>query len=512
MTNYKKVVLAAAMMSAFGNVMTAGKDAEPGTVVEQQMLTQMFAQVGTNDLEAFKSYYEENEAAVASYINCIKYSYGVKPRIYSADEDKILQVNPASLFGDLTGSAAMSAYMDSDVFHEMIDNPQMIQSQYDVLKGRWPEAYNEMVFVLSDPSSITDYMAYALLLKDPAALEEMMKQVMQGKAAVLEDEPGQWTYEELMALTFRLVDVSSMYRYNEEYGVWENMSSDDDYMRQLIANGEELKIVGIVCPREGANATLLSPGIAYTNALTRHVIEQAQNAPIVLSQLENRDIDVFKLAQEENVLEALEICLPYAKVGGTFLNICIVISCLGTLNGLMVAATRGMYSIAARNEGPSPRMFGQIDRASNMATNSAIWGLFVCALWLVYFYGANLTSGWFGLFNFDSSELPIVTIYAMYIPMFIMWMKKEKDLGVFKRFVLPSLSMVACIFMVFAAVYAHGITPYKAAAAEGRFSCPVLFYLIVFAVIMAIGMLLMNPSKKEKTKYQICLKLLVSMS
>ena len=179
----------------------------------------------------------------------------------------------------------------------------------------------------------------------------------------------------------------------------------------------------------------------------------------------------------------------FGAVGGAILNVCIVVSCLGTLNGLMVGATRGMYAIAAREEGPKPQMFGQIDKATNMTTNSAIWGLFVCALWLVYFYGANLASPktWFGLFNFDSSELPIVTIYALYIPMFIAWMKKEKDLGVFKRFVLPLMALIACAFMVFAAVYAHGITPYLAAKANGTFSFPVLFYLILFAVIMIIG-------------------------
>ena len=186
----------------------------------------------------------------------------------------------------------------------------------------------------------------------------------------------------------------------------------------------------------------------------------------------------------------------FGGVGGTILNICIVISCLGTLNGLMVGATRGMYAIAAREEGPKPGMFAQVDKSTNMTTNSSVWGLFICALWLVYFYGANLTEGWFGLFNFDSSELPIVTIYALYIPMFIAWMKKEKDLGTFKRFVLPIISILACAFMVFAAVYAHGITPYLAAKAEGRFVFPVLFYLILFAVIMLIGAFFKKSKKK----------------
>lgn len=188
----------------------------------------------------------------------------------------------------------------------------------------------------------------------------------------------------------------------------------------------------------------------------------------------------------------------FGGVGGTLLNVCVVVSCLGTLNGLMVGATRGMYAIAVRQEGPAQKVFVQIDKATNMTTNSSIWGLLVCSAWLVYFYGANLTSGWFGLFNFDSSELPIITIYAMYIPVFIQWMRKEKEMGVLKRFILPAIAVVACLFMVFAAVYAHGITPYITAKADGAFSFPVLFYLIIFAVIMILGAILRKPLKKDK--------------
>lgn len=188
----------------------------------------------------------------------------------------------------------------------------------------------------------------------------------------------------------------------------------------------------------------------------------------------------------------------FGQVGGVFLNICIVISCLGTLNGLMVGASRGMYALAARNEGPKPEMFSQVDKTTNMTSNSAIWGLFVCAFWFLFFYGANLTEkGWFGLFNFDSSELPIVTVYAMYIPMMIMWMKKEKDLGVMKRFILPALAIFACGFMVFAACYAHGYTPYMNAQADGTFRCPVIFYLIVFAVIMIAGAFFKGKKSKQ---------------
>lgn len=188
----------------------------------------------------------------------------------------------------------------------------------------------------------------------------------------------------------------------------------------------------------------------------------------------------------------------FGNVGGTCLNICIVISCLGTLNGLTVAVTRGMYAIASRGEGPKPDMFAQVDSQTNMVTNSSIWGLFASAVWLVYFYGANLTNGWFGLFNFDSSELPIITIYGMYIPMFISWMIKEKELGFGKRFVMPALALVSCLVMVFAAIYAHGITPYLAAKAEGKFVFPVLFYCIIYAVIMLIGAVFYKSKKENK--------------
>ena len=188
----------------------------------------------------------------------------------------------------------------------------------------------------------------------------------------------------------------------------------------------------------------------------------------------------------------------FGGVGGMILNICIVVSCLGTLNGLMVAATRGMYSIACRNEGPKQELFKQIDKNTNMVTNSSVWGLLVCAAWLIFFYGANLTEkGWFGHFNFDSSELPIVTIYALYIPIFIIWMTKEKELGFVKRFLIPSVAVISCLFMVFAAIYAHGITPYINAKANGKFSFPVLFYLIIFAVIMLLGAYFRKPKNKD---------------
>lgn len=174
----------------------------------------------------------------------------------------------------------------------------------------------------------------------------------------------------------------------------------------------------------------------------------------------------------------------FSNIGGTILFVFVVISCLGTLNGLMMGCTRGFYALAARNMGPSPSVFSCIDKNTNMPTNSSIIGLLLSSAWLLYFFGANLTAvPWFGPFSFDSSELPIVTIYAMYIPIFIMIMVKEKSLSFFKRFLMPVLAVLACIFMVIAACYSHGMA--------------VIFYLVIFGLIMALGLM----AKNSKSKY-----------
>ena len=127
----------------------------------------------------------------------------------------------------------------------------------------------------------------------------------------------------------------------------------------------------------------------------------------------------------------------FSTAGGIALFVFVVISCLGTLNGLMLGCTRGMYSLAVRDRGPAPAVFGQVDQKTNMTHNSSVLGLFLCGFWLLYFYGANLTKTWFGPFSFDTSELPIVTIYASYIPIFIAMMIKETELSSFKRFIMP---------------------------------------------------------------------------
>jgi len=165
----------------------------------------------------------------------------------------------------------------------------------------------------------------------------------------------------------------------------------------------------------------------------------------------------------------------FGNVLGNILNLFIAISCMGTMNGLMLGCVRGLYSLAARGEGPNPEMFSQVDRKTNMPNNSAIVGLLLCGAWGLYFYLANLSQTWKGAFVFDSSELPIITIYAMYIPIFLMWMKKANDVGTEKRYVRPILAILGSLFMVYACIVGHGMENF--------------WYLIVFAIVMVIGSL-----------------------
>lgn len=191
----------------------------------------------------------------------------------------------------------------------------------------------------------------------------------------------------------------------------------------------------------------------------------------------------------------------FGTVFGTILNVFVAVSCMGTMNGLMLGCTRGLYSIAVRGHGPRPDVYSVVDEKTNMTSNSAIVGLMLCGAWFLFFYVANLApTNWLGVFGFDSSELPIVSLYALYIPIFIMFMAKAKDLNVVKRFIVPALAIIGSLFMVFAAVYAHGITPYQNAAEDSKFACPILFYLIIFAVITIIGLFFYKKTAVKEVK------------
>ena len=166
---------------------------------------------------------------------------------------------------------------------------------------------------------------------------------------------------------------------------------------------------------------------------------------------------------------------------GNILNLFVAVSCLGTCNGLMLGCSRSMYSLAARDNGRKAELFKQVDNQTNMPANSAIFALFIVALWFVYFYFSNLAGTWSGPFVFDCTELPVLSIYCMYIPIFIQWIRKEKTENVFRRIIMPVLAIIGCMFMVIASVIAH------------KSAC--IWYLIVYFVIMGIGLIFYKKSK-----------------
>ena len=279
----------------------SGDKNEPGVVYEQQVVSSMFSSVGSNDLKSFKNHLEQNEQTVNGLVSLYQYKYSVSPQIYTMhDEFGLIQVNPSTMMSSISGSdmsmmstmSSMSSMGSSSVFNEMLDDMDALKAQYDVLAGKWPEAYNEMVLVLTDPSSISDMLVYSLGLRDTKELSQMLAKLMAKEQVEFKNDSMQFTYEELLALEYRLVDASDTYRYNSEYDIYENMSSDADYMKKVYDQAEPLHIVGIVCAKEGASGSL-SPGVGYLRLLTEYVIDTAEKSEIVKKQMNNREVDVF---------------------------------------------------------------------------------------------------------------------------------------------------------------------------------------------------------------------------
>ena len=272
---------------------------EQGDVHVIQMVTNMFSTMNSNDLESLKTYLESGESGIEEYTNAIEYSYNVTPQIYRIDGDSVRQVNPDQSFDALgLGSSAgsnsmMSSMMSTDVFYEMPENASLYENQYDVKAGRWPENYNECVLVLTQGGSISDFMLYTLGLRDQMELDEMIRQFINEENVETPENIQDYSYDDILGITFRLVDSADYYEYDSQYNVWRDKTDDEDYMRSLVENGEELTIVGIVQPSEDANAAALTAGIGYPASLTKHVAERAADTEIVKQQLADSSVNVL---------------------------------------------------------------------------------------------------------------------------------------------------------------------------------------------------------------------------
>ena len=266
-------------------------EAEGEIVKENQNLANMFSKIGTNDLTSFKIYLDENENKIKDMLSLVRYQYNVKPLIFTKDSvQNITQLNPSTFFESLGASSMMTT---SYIFNELIEDRATIDSQYDVIAGKYPESANEVILILPEPNGISDMLLYGLGLRDIKELEDMIAKMMAGETIETKNVPLEFTYEELMNIPLKLVNPTDTYKYNSKYNIYESMTEDKVFMENVYENAQELKIVGIMCPKGNSSTASFTAGIGYTKALTEYVIETASQSEIVKKQLENKDINVF---------------------------------------------------------------------------------------------------------------------------------------------------------------------------------------------------------------------------
>lgn len=277
--------------------MTSGNRKNKGTnkVTEEQYLTNMLGNIKANDLRSFKKYLEKNYNKIDDDIASIKYSYSIDPLIYTYDvTGKLAKLNPSTLFSTFYNSSMFSSYSSfGSIFSQMVDDYDSLNEQYDVLAGRWPNNYDEMIIVLSEPNGISDLFVYSLGLRDNDELTEMVTKIMSGETVNIDNKPLELSYDDLMNVTLKLVMPSDVYKYNNNYGVYEDMSEDDEYMKTIYEKAMKLKIVGIVSAKEGTTSTALSPGVSYTSGLIDYIIDYSSNSELVKKQLANMEVDAF---------------------------------------------------------------------------------------------------------------------------------------------------------------------------------------------------------------------------
>ena len=276
-----------------------GEEAEEADIQVGNMLTGMFSTVGTNDLESLKAYLDSGDSGIEEYTNAIEYAYNVSPQIYSADTEEVRQVHPDQSFKAMgLGSAEstnsmMSMMMSTDVFRKMPDNRSMYENQYDVKAGHWPTNRNECVLVLTPDGNIGDFLLYTLGLRDFSELDQMVNQFTREEEVVIPEIHDSYSYEDILGIRFKLVAATDYYVYDEEYNLWKDKRDDKAYMKQLVQNGEDMEIVGIVQPKEDATAAMLSFGIYYPSELVDYVSEKAAKSEIVKAQLADHNRNIF---------------------------------------------------------------------------------------------------------------------------------------------------------------------------------------------------------------------------
>lgn len=280
---------------------TGGKAKGTDKIPVVTAVKDMFASVKSNDMTSFKAWLDDGGDGIDKEVNAIQYGYGVTPVVYRAGkgDEKPVRLVPNAMTEAMSGGASSAATvsmesMGTSVFNEMIDDQSLLDSQYDVVAGHWPASANEAVMVLSSRGTVGDYTLYSIGALDIDELNDLVNSAMTADGGVETPETGaDFTYDDALSTTFKVLSPADAYRKNEETGMWTDMSNDADFMAAKVADGIDVRIVGVVRPNETSNASALSPGIAYTHALTRQLMDRAANSQIVQEQLAHPETDVF---------------------------------------------------------------------------------------------------------------------------------------------------------------------------------------------------------------------------
>lgn len=263
--------------------------------IMNQMMTSMINGSSSNDLKAFKSYLESDSCNINDYASDIKYSYSTTINIYTAEGYK---VNPSEIFSILGFSGVETPYgggmavNNTDVWQEMLDNKELLEKQYDVIAGRMPKEYNEVVVIVDQNNQISDYTLYTLGLKDANELTEIIKKAQSGEK-IEAAETTSYTYDEILSLSFRLM-LNSDYFQKDENGLWVDMSQDKLYMLNKLQTSTEVKVVGILrADSESASSTMASGTVGYLSSLTEYLVNSVNDSEIVIEQKNNPETDIF---------------------------------------------------------------------------------------------------------------------------------------------------------------------------------------------------------------------------
>ena len=289
----KETIDASAMMEAFmknDSKHEHGNDKVYSSNIMNQIVNSMTAKIKTNNLSKFKKYLD-NSKDIKPYTSSIQYGYNLNLQIYHEDGDDIVQSNPANLFETMglegmTSNPFMSSYQKTDVFTELIDNRELLKSQYDLIAGSWPTKYNEMVLIIDEHNEISDYALYALGLKDQSDLKNIIETKKE-----LDESITSYSYDELLDYKFKVL-LNTDY-YNKENGIWIDYRKDDKYLKEKLQNALEIKISGIIKVGEDTKGVSTTGMVGYTKNLTNYVIDKINSSDIVKEQQANKDINIF---------------------------------------------------------------------------------------------------------------------------------------------------------------------------------------------------------------------------